>query len=141
MGVAPAIRVFLTPTPALPTRGRGKQVPNLVPVGTRPLDFTLGGHLAHEIRIEKLMSLTLAEFQLTIAPLAGGPLAPHVSAAEVPLGTGRVVIHYDPRPSVRFGGLLDLPRALVSLTFTGVLDQDRLAFLKRFELAFQRGGG
>ena len=30
----------------------------------------------HEpVRIEKLMSLTLREFQYTIAPLAGGPLA------------------------------------------------------------------
>ena len=97
--------------------------------------------MAHDVRIDKLMSLTLAEFQLTIAPLAGAPLGSAVTAAKVPLSVGHVTIHYEPRPSVRFGGLLDLPRALVSLTFTGVPDQEQIAFLKRFELTFQRGGG
>jgi hypothetical protein len=93
------------------------------------------------MRVEKLMSLTLAEFQATIAPLAGGPLPARETHADIRTGSGRVVIAFEPLPSVRLGGLLDMPRALVSLTYSGVSDEERAAFLKRFDLAFQRGGG
>ena len=92
-------------------------------------------------RVEKLMSLTLAEFQQTIAPLAGAPLAHDRSGIDLPLGSGRVSITCEPRPGVRLGGLLDLPRALVTLTFDGVPAAEQLAFQKRFDLTFQRGGG
>jgi hypothetical protein len=94
------------------------------------------------VRIEKLMALTLAEFQRTIAPLTGGPLAPGLQSADIGVpGGGIVTIAYDPRPSVRFGGLLDMPRAVVSLTFANVTGADQTAFLARFDLAFRRGGG
>lgn len=92
-------------------------------------------------RVEKLMSLSLAEFQATIAPLAGGPLPPGDSMVTIPIGSGHVVIAYEPRASVRFGGLLDLPRAAVSLTFEGVPADGQIAFIKRFDFVFQRGGG
>lgn len=92
-------------------------------------------------RVEKLMSLSLGEFQLTVARLTGAPVAGHATHVSIPLGSGHVVIVYEPRPGVRFGGLLDLPRALVSLTFTGVLEAESQAFLKRFDFTFQRGGG
>ena len=87
------------------------------------------------------MSLTLREFQHTIAPLAGHSVDAHVSSLEIPLAEGSVTITYDARPSVRFGGLLDIPRALVSLTFTDVPSDQQSAFVKRFDLTFQRGGG
>jgi hypothetical protein len=94
------------------------------------------------VRVEKLMALTLAEFQRTITPLSGGPLAPDMQSVEIVVsGGGTVTVAYDPRPSVRFGGLLDVPRAAVSLTFADVDEVDRTAFLARFDLAFRRGGG
>ncbi len=92
-------------------------------------------------RIEKLMSLTLTEFQATLAPLVGAPLPIDQLQAEIPVGEGRVVVAYDRRPSVRLGGLLDMPRAVVSLTFENISEVDQAAFLKRFDLTFQRGGG
>ena len=92
-------------------------------------------------RVEKLMSLTLREFQYTLAPIAASPLEQHATTVELPLVTGHVSIAYEARPSVRYGGLLDIPRALVTLTFQGVPPDDRTAFVKRFDLTFQRGGG
>ena len=96
----------------------------------------------HEpVRIEKLMSLTLREFQYTIAPLTGGALGAERTEAEIRVGSGSVVVAYDPRPSVRLGGLIDMPRAIVSLTFHGLSQTERDAFTKRFDFTFQRGGG
>jgi hypothetical protein len=92
-------------------------------------------------RVEKVMSLSLIEFQLSIRPLLGAPLPSDQSQAYIPLGSGGVAITYEARPGVRFGGLLDLPRALVSLTFDSVPLDEQNAFLKRFDFAFQRGGG
>ena len=92
--------------------------------------------------IEKVMALTLREFQHTVASLFGAPLTQGLSAVAIPVGTGHVTISYEPRPSVRFGGLLDIPRALVTLRFSdGATPEEQLAFLKRFDFVFQRGGG
>jgi hypothetical protein len=91
-------------------------------------------------RVTKLMSLTPTEFAASASRL----LERHVASGErveQALGNGRVTIACEPRPGVRLGGLLDLPRAEVTLMFDGVSAEDRLAFLKRFDLAFQRGGG
>lgn len=92
-------------------------------------------------RVEKVMSLTLAEFQGSIAPLLGRRLEVDKTSADIAVGAGRVVIGYEARASVRFGGLLELPRALVSLTFDDVAADEQVRFVKRFDLAFQRGGG
>ena len=96
---------------------------------------------SHVVRVEKLMALKLSEFQLTIAPLVGSPLGGEVSAVELPLGAGTVRISYEPRPSVRYGGLLDIPRALVTLAFSNVAPAEQTAYVKRFDFTFQRGGG
>ena len=91
-------------------------------------------------RIEKLMSLTPSEFAASAARLANRDIAPGESVSEA-LGTGRVEISCAPSASVRLGGLLELPRAVVTISFHDVSDDDREAFMRRFELAFQRGGG
>jgi len=87
------------------------------------------------------MSLTLAEFQGSIAPLYGARLAAHLASAEIAVGLGRVIVTYEGLASVRFGGLLELPRALVALTFEDVAADEQARFVTRFDLAFQRGGG
>jgi hypothetical protein len=97
--------------------------------------------VAFEGRVEKVMSLTLAEFQNSLVPLSGRRLEAGDVMAVVGVGAGRAVIEYEARPAVRFGGLLDLPRALVSITFDDVAPDDQTAFIKRFDFAFQRGGG
>lgn len=61
--------------------------------------------------------------------------------ARIAFGDGGVVIRYEPQPGVRLGGLLELPRATVTLTFSDVSREERDAFTRRFEMTFQRGGG
>lgn len=85
------------------------------------------------------MSLSLREFQHCLEPLTRSPVTD--ITAQLPLASGRVTISYEARPSVRYGGLLEIPRAVVSLTFTGVTPEQQAAFLKSFDFTFQRGGG
>jgi hypothetical protein len=97
--------------------------------------------MADSARVEKQMSLSPTEFRATLAFLTLGPVPDDAVEVALAVGGGRVVIAYSARPSVRFGGLLDLPRAVVSLTFHAVSPADQTAFVKRFEQTFQRGGG
>ena len=57
------------------------------------------------------------------------------------LSPGYVDVNYASQPGVRLGGLLELPRAVVTINFDGVTDAARTRFLHTFEMAFQRGGG
>lgn len=92
-------------------------------------------------RIEKTMSLAPHEFVMGCERLAAENDSVSEARAELALDAGRVVITYDPLPSVRLGGLLELPRAKVALAFEGVSAADQETFLRRFEITFQRGGG
>ena len=56
-------------------------------------------------------------------------------------GQGTALIRYQSQPGVKLGGLLQIPRAVVTIAFDNASEADRTAFLRRFELAFQRGGG
>ena len=85
--------------------------------------------------------MTLREFQQNLAPLIGAPLAGDQNSAELAVGAGRVTIDYEPRPGLRLSELLTMPVGLVTLVFENVSASDQHGFLKRFELAFQRGGG
>lgn len=91
--------------------------------------------------IEKLMSLSLREFQTTLSALIGRSVGEHETAVTHALGTASVAIAYIPQPSVTFGGLLQMPRALVSLTFADATEAERSAFLTKFDNHFRRGGG
>jgi hypothetical protein len=91
--------------------------------------------------VDKLMTLTPAEFALSAGRLTGAPVA-EGAAVDLPAPDGgRVTITCTPLAEVRLGGLLALPRARVTVRFDGVAPVDRTAFLRRFDLAFQRGGG
>ena len=93
------------------------------------------------MRVEKDMGLTLSEFQLTLARLTGTPLTHGQSSALIGVGAGSVAVDYEQRPPLRLSALLEMPRALVSLKFSNVTEAERLAFLKRFDITFHRGGG
>lgn len=92
-------------------------------------------------RTEKTMSLAPHEFVMGCERLAAENDSVSEARAELALGEGRVVVTYEPLPSVRLGGLLELPRAKVALAFEGVSAEDQEAFVRRFEITFQRGGG
>jgi hypothetical protein len=92
-------------------------------------------------RVEKLMGLTLADFQRSIAPLTGAPLPISTTRAEIVVHGGRVVITCEPRSALRLSSLVEMPLAAVTIDFYGLDVAERTAFLRRFDLAFQRGGG
>jgi hypothetical protein len=91
--------------------------------------------------IEKVMAITLLEFQTTLGPLIGRGIHPNETAITYHFGSASVLIAYAPQPSVTLGGLLQMPRALVALTFSNATEPDRRAFLLKFDNQFRRGGG
>ena len=94
-------------------------------------------------RIEKLMALKAPEFELSL-----GRLAPD-HTVETPGMSYRVDLTPDswvsitltPQPDALLGGLVKMPRALVKIAFINVPPDERSSFMKRFDQAFQRGGG
>jgi hypothetical protein len=88
----------------------------------------------------RLMSLSAQEFEASIRKLG----CHRMSASGFPvfdLGGGSVEIRYEAAPPKTFGGLLSLPQAHVTLVFERAGDGERAAFVHRFDIAFQRGGG
>ena len=55
-------------------------------------------------------------------------------------GAGRLVLRWHPLPARQIA-LLRLPRLAVSFAFDAVDDTARRAFMRRFDLFMQRGGG
>ena len=93
--------------------------------------------------VVKDMALTEADFQrLLPKALAGWDYrldgATGVQAGDAERG---VAITLSPLPARTLGGLLVLQRSRVEITFRGLTDAERAAFLKQFDQAFQRGGG
>ena len=65
---------------------------------------------------------------------------PHAGSLQVSIGQGFLVLHWQVL-APRVIALIRLPRMAVSFRFTGVNDGERAAFMKRFDLHLQRGGG
>jgi hypothetical protein len=105
-----------------------------------PTGASRGADGVESLVIEKIMSMSRAEFENSLAALLAPASAP-VPPVRVPLGAGFVTIAFEPLQGVRLGGLLELPRSRVALSFVDVARDEREAFTRRFDLAFQRGGG
>ncbi len=92
--------------------------------------------------VEKIMALELAEFHRSLKTLAPDvPLEDGQTDITVATDKGSVRIVYEPLERATLGGLLALPCARVTLHLGGLGAAEKLAFLTRFERAFQRGGG
>jgi hypothetical protein len=93
--------------------------------------------------IEKTMTLSAGEFAKSIAAFTGGDVAITDSRATVAVNDkgGSAEIAFEALPSRRVGGLLELPQARVTITFANVRAAELDAFVRRFDIAFQRGGG
>lgn len=94
-------------------------------------------------RFERDMGTTEAEWVQAL-PRAIGPVHPWVMegrrAARVQIGGGSLRIAWVPLPERRIA-LLVMQRLGVSFEFQGLDAGQRLAFMKPFDLAMQRGGG
>lgn len=67
-------------------------------------------------------------------------LGPRPGQAQVTLGAGHLVLDWQVLPPRRIA-LVQLPRMMVRYRFTDVAADDRVAFMRRFDLFMQRGGG
>lgn len=90
---------------------------------------------------EREMGCTEAEW-LGWLPAAIGdkPWQRDRNSVQVHIGAGRLSLSWTVG-SLRVIALLRLPRLLVSFRFAGLSEAERHAFMKRFDLYMQRGGG
>lgn len=87
------------------------------------------------------MSITHKEFfRLLPRAVNGAPVARRGNQADIATGAGRVKFTLAPE-SVRKLGLMEFPMTPVTIEFNGFSPSDQAAFLARFDLAYQRGGG
>lgn len=94
--------------------------------------------------VEKLMSFTRAEFEIGIERLTGTPPrlnADHAYDLSGAAGGRLVICSFEPRADALLGGLVRLPRVLVTLRLNGLPIEERAEFVARFDRTFQRGGG
>ena len=71
---------------------------------------------------------------------AAHPLTLRPGGAEVRIGAGRLLLEWQPLPPRRIA-LMTMPRMAVRFRFEGLDAQQRLAFMRYFDLHMQRGGG
>lgn len=92
-------------------------------------------------RFERDMACTEAEW-LGWLPraLAGHVWHQSAQALLVEVGGGRLQVNWHPLPP-RVIALLHLPRLHVAFAFDDVSAEERRAFMKKFDLYLQRGGG
>lgn len=94
--------------------------------------------------LEKVMTLSQSEFAKSVAAFAGeaaGQAAARGEVVRVSLGEGEVTISFAKIEGFSFGGLVEMPRARVVIQFKDVSESDATEFMRRFDIAFQRGGG
>jgi len=94
--------------------------------------------------IEKIMTLSPSEFAYSIGAFAGEDAAAAARRGEpvvLATGSGSVAITFTKIDGFMFGGLVEMPRARVVITMDGLTQSEQAAFLRRFDLSFQRGGG
>ena len=87
------------------------------------------------------MSITHKEF-LRLLPLAvqGASVNRRDNLLTVKTASGRLTITLAPQTTRKLG-LLEFPVTTVTMEFHDFNPSDQAAFLKRFDLAYQRGGG
>lgn len=95
--------------------------------------------------VVKLMSITRQEFETSLGRLYGIP-APQVIPGRYAITDGAadfppLFAEFKELPTAVLGGLMALPRAQVTLQMQALSDEERAAFLRRFDKTFQRGGG
>ncbi len=90
---------------------------------------------------ERDMACTEAEWLLWLPRAVGEhPREVDGASARVQLGAGQLQLRWQVLPP-RVIALMRLPRLALHFAFTGVNEAERYAFMKRFDLYTQRGGG
>lgn len=97
---------------------------------------------AGDRQVEKIMSMTLADFHRNLKVLAPEcTLGPQQQTVRLDLDGASAEIRFESMASKTYGNLLNIPRARVTLSFDESSAETRQAFIDRFDFAFRRGGG
>lgn len=95
--------------------------------------------------VEKLMSISRAEFETGLKRLTGATSRPNgrddYLLSDIGADRQTVRFSFEPLPEAVLGTLLKLPRARITLHLTTLSNTDRADFLALFDRTFQRGGG
>ena len=91
--------------------------------------------------VVKLMSATRAEFERSLAHLTPSCPLDRDGTTTVPHAGCDLTLRFEQLPRRRLGGLIAMPQARVTIDLSLLPEVERVAFLARFDLAFQRGGG
>ena len=91
--------------------------------------------------IEKIMSISRHEFAASLAALDPNAQLTPAGCAIVTSAGVTAEIRFSALPVLVLGGLLALPQASVRITIADATDAQAADFLRRFDIAFQRGGG
>lgn len=95
----------------------------------------------YDAEFHREQGITEADWlQLLPRGALGHALALADGRAEITIGTGRLHLAWAVLPPRQIA-LVRLPRLAVHYRFDGVPDAARQAFMKRFDLTIQRGGG
>ena len=97
---------------------------------------------AGDRQVEKIMSMTLADFHRSLKVLAPErTMGSQQKMIRLDLDGTSADIRFESMDSKTYGTLLNIPRARVTLDFDESSPEARQAFLERFDFAFRRGGG
>ena len=92
-------------------------------------------------RLTREMSITHKDFfRLLPQAVNAAPVTRRGNQADIATEAGRVKITLGPE-SVRKLGMMEFPVTPVTIEFNGFSQTEQAAFLARFDLAYQRGGG
>jgi hypothetical protein len=91
--------------------------------------------------ITKVMSITRADFERSLALFAPGVQLDTEGRAVVATASGSARLSFEGLGKRRLGGLLSMPQARITLDLSDMPETERGAFLRSFDIAFQRGGG
>jgi hypothetical protein len=90
---------------------------------------------------DREMGCTADELRAWLPGAAGDhPLTVRAGEADIAIDAGWLRLAWQPLPPRRIA-LLAVPRLAVQFRFEGVGDKARSAFMRRFDLYTQRGGG
>ena len=96
---------------------------------------------APDTRLTREMSITHKDFfRLLPRAVNGAPVTRQGNQADIATGAGRVKITLAPETTRKLG-MMEFPVTQVSIQFRDFTPAGQAAFLSRFDLAYQRGGG
>ena len=91
--------------------------------------------------IEKLMSITRAELEHSLAALDPAARLDAAGRAQIAVDGVAAVLTFEELPRRRLGGLIQMPQARVRIEIRSTGPTEAASFRQRFDIAFQRGGG